>query len=86
MPCGMVGTLGIGRPPAAGQAHDAATAQSDVVSTGLTTPDPVQLQAALRRFAGTLVTVVMSVTLARYLPPAAATDIGQAAGAVISGG
>jgi UDP-N-acetylmuramoyl-L-alanyl-D-glutamate--2,6-diaminopimelate ligase len=51
VPCGMVGTLGIGRPPAAGHLEDAATAQSDVVATGLTTPDPVQLQAALRRFA-----------------------------------
>jgi UDP-N-acetylmuramoyl-L-alanyl-D-glutamate--2,6-diaminopimelate ligase len=51
MPCAMVGTLGIGRPPAAGSAENAATAQGDVVSTGLTTPDPVQLQAALRRFA-----------------------------------
>ena len=35
--CGVVGTLGIGSPP-------------DVVPTGLTTPDPVQLQAAFRRF------------------------------------
>ena len=48
LPCGMVGTLGVGRPPAVG-----GTAQADdaVVSTGLTTPDPVQLQSALRRFA-----------------------------------
>lgn len=37
MPCGLIGTLGIGRPPA-------------VVSTGLTTPDPVQLQQALHTF------------------------------------
>jgi UDP-N-acetylmuramoyl-L-alanyl-D-glutamate--2,6-diaminopimelate ligase len=51
MPCAMVGTLGIGRPPAAGSAEDVATAQGDVVATGLTTPDPVQLQSALRRFA-----------------------------------
>ena len=51
VPCGMVGTLGIGRPPAAGPVQDAASAQSDVVPTGLTTPDPVQLQSALRRFA-----------------------------------
>jgi UDP-N-acetylmuramoyl-L-alanyl-D-glutamate--2,6-diaminopimelate ligase len=51
MPCAMVGTLGIGRPPAAGAQVDADAAQSDVVATGLTTPDPVQLQAALRRFA-----------------------------------
>ena len=51
LPCGMIGTLGVGRPPAAGSAADAATAQSDVVATGLTTPDPVQLQSTLRRFA-----------------------------------
>jgi UDP-N-acetylmuramyl-tripeptide synthetase len=37
--CGLVGTLGIGVPP-------------DVVSTGLTTPDPVALQAAFARFVG----------------------------------
>ena len=49
--CAMIGTLGVGRPPAAGSHEDASTAQGDVVSTGLTTPDPVQLQSALRRFA-----------------------------------
>lgn len=38
IPCGLVGTLGIGVPP-------------DLVSTGLTTPDPVALQAAFARFA-----------------------------------
>ena len=37
MSCGFVGTLGIGVPP-------------DVVSTGLTTPDPVALHAALAGF------------------------------------
>ncbi|WP_367847735.1 UDP-N-acetylmuramoyl-L-alanyl-D-glutamate--2,6-diaminopimelate ligase [Rhodoferax sp. WC2427] len=36
-PCAMVGTLGIGIPP-------------DVLSTGLTTPDPVRLQQAFRGF------------------------------------
>lgn len=36
-PCGVIGTLGVGVPP-------------DVVSTGLTTPDPVLLQQTLRRF------------------------------------
>lgn len=36
--CGVIGTLGIGEPPA-------------VESTGLTTPDPVTLQRALRDFA-----------------------------------
>ncbi len=35
--CGVVGTLGVGRPP-------------QVTYTGLTTPDPVLLQAHLRRF------------------------------------
>lgn len=38
IPCGLVGTLGVGRAPGA------------VVSTGLTTPDPVLLQQTLRRF------------------------------------
>lgn len=51
MPCGMIGTLGIGRPPAAGAKEDALTAQSALTASGLTTPDPVQLQSALRRFA-----------------------------------
>ena len=37
IPCGLVGTLGVGRPP-------------DVESTGLTTPDPVLLQRQFRRF------------------------------------
>jgi UDP-N-acetylmuramoyl-L-alanyl-D-glutamate--2,6-diaminopimelate ligase len=45
-PCAMVGTLGIGMPPAPGATHLA----SDWVITGLTTPDPVQLQQAFRRF------------------------------------
>ncbi len=38
IPCAMVGTLGIGRPPA-------------IVATGLTTPDPVLLQQSFRHFA-----------------------------------
>ncbi len=37
MPCAVVGTLGVGVPP-------------DLVSTGLTTPDPVALQAAFAAF------------------------------------
>lgn len=37
VPCGIVGTLGVGQPP-------------DVESTGLTTPDPVLLQRQFRRF------------------------------------
>jgi UDP-N-acetylmuramoyl-L-alanyl-D-glutamate--2,6-diaminopimelate ligase len=50
IPCAMVGTLGVGRPPAPG-VQAAAADMGDVVATGLTTPDPVQLQSALRRFA-----------------------------------
>ncbi|OGB03229.1 MAG: UDP-N-acetylmuramoyl-L-alanyl-D-glutamate--2,6-diaminopimelate ligase [Burkholderiales bacterium RIFCSPHIGHO2_12_FULL_69_20] len=42
--CGVVGTLGIGEPPRA----DAA---GTLVYTGLTTPDPVTLQAGFRRMA-----------------------------------
>ncbi len=37
IPCAMVGTLGVGRPP-------------HIVATGLTTPDPVLLQRSFRRF------------------------------------
>lgn len=54
IPCAMVGTLGVGRPPAATTATataDAEHALDGVVATGLTTPDPVQLQGALRAFA-----------------------------------
>jgi UDP-N-acetylmuramyl-tripeptide synthetase len=43
--CGLVGTLGVGEPPREGAGAGA------VVPTGLTTPDPVALQAAFRRFA-----------------------------------
>jgi UDP-N-acetylmuramoyl-L-alanyl-D-glutamate--2,6-diaminopimelate ligase len=42
--CGVVGTLGVGEPPTAAQPN------ASVQATGLTTPDPVTLQAALRRF------------------------------------
>lgn len=38
LPCGVIGTLGVGRPP-------------HVQSTGLTTPDPVRVQQTLRQFA-----------------------------------
>lgn len=47
--CAMVGTLGIGQPPSAGQD----VAQAPLYASGLTTPDPVLLQASLRRFADT---------------------------------
>ena len=38
LPCGVIGTLGVGQPP-------------HVQSTGLTTPDPVRVQQTLRQFA-----------------------------------
>nr|WP_315495494.1 UDP-N-acetylmuramoyl-L-alanyl-D-glutamate--2,6-diaminopimelate ligase [uncultured Rhodoferax sp.] len=38
LPCGVIGTLGVGQPP-------------HVLSTGLTTPDPVRVQQTLRQFA-----------------------------------
>jgi UDP-N-acetylmuramyl-tripeptide synthetase len=41
--CGVVGTLGIGEPPLPGR-------PGGIAETGLTTPDPVALQAAFRRF------------------------------------
>ena len=48
-PCAVVGTLGIGRPPSAHAADD--DLQAGIMTTGLTTPDPVLLQASLRQFA-----------------------------------
>jgi UDP-N-acetylmuramoyl-L-alanyl-D-glutamate--2,6-diaminopimelate ligase len=47
--CGVVGTLGIGEPPSA--EPDGSTTPGDIVFNGLTTPDPVLLHGALRRFA-----------------------------------
>jgi MurE/MurF fusion protein len=52
--CGLVGTLGIGEPPPAAPAagdHAAGLSHGTLESSGLTTPDPVTLHAALRRFA-----------------------------------
>jgi UDP-N-acetylmuramyl-tripeptide synthetase len=43
--CGVIGTLGVGEPPSA------ARPEAVLTSTGLTTPDPITLQCALRRFA-----------------------------------
>jgi UDP-N-acetylmuramoyl-L-alanyl-D-glutamate--2,6-diaminopimelate ligase len=62
--CGLVGTLGIGEPPraAAGSEPPRAAAGGEppqpehpgrIQPTGLTTPDPVTLQAAFRRMADT---------------------------------
>lgn len=57
VPCGLVGTLGIGRPPAPGRPGSAAVVVNgvkdvveEIVATGLTTPDPVLLQHTFRRF------------------------------------
>ncbi len=43
--CGVVGTLGVGEPPSA-----AAAPNASIQSTGLTTPDPVTLQAGFKGF------------------------------------
>jgi UDP-N-acetylmuramyl-tripeptide synthetase len=46
--CGVIGTLGVGEPPSATQpTQQAAT----ITFTGMTTPDPVTLQAGFKRFA-----------------------------------
>jgi UDP-N-acetylmuramyl-tripeptide synthetase len=54
MPCALVGTLGIGQvpKPSAASTADAPDGEGlrQLVPTGLTTPDPVLLQASLRRF------------------------------------
>ncbi|HZE92966.1 MAG TPA: UDP-N-acetylmuramoyl-L-alanyl-D-glutamate--2,6-diaminopimelate ligase [Rhizobacter sp.] len=42
--CGVIGTLGVGEPPSAAAPH------AELRSTGLTTPDPVTLQASFRHF------------------------------------
>ena len=48
VPCGVIGTLGVGRAPTAGQAPS--TEELALVPTGFTTPDPVLLQKTLREF------------------------------------
>jgi len=42
--CGVIGTLGVGEPPSASRA-------SSIDFTGLTTPDPITVQAGFKRFA-----------------------------------
>lgn len=56
MPCAVVGTLGVGRPPVAEQGLHTATSSAGpagsegLTATGFTTPDPVVLQRSLRKF------------------------------------
>jgi UDP-N-acetylmuramoyl-L-alanyl-D-glutamate--2,6-diaminopimelate ligase len=50
LPCGMVGTLGVGRPPTGAASVSGPQAMASVISTGMTTPDPVVLQRTLRQF------------------------------------
>ena len=60
VPCGLVGTLGIGHPPVPGSVDVAGVAVKAgafaLVSTGMTTPDPVLLQQTFRQFVDTGVT------------------------------
>ncbi len=49
-PCAMVGTLGVGQPPSGAGGDEEGSLASDLLASGLTTPDPVLLQASLRRF------------------------------------
>jgi UDP-N-acetylmuramyl-tripeptide synthetase len=76
--CGLIGTLGVGEPPRAGagpQARDGA-----IVSTGLTTPDPVTLQVTLRRFVdegcGACALEASSIGLAEHRLSGTAIDVG----------
>ncbi len=48
IPCAVIGTLGVGRPPATAALDT--EPQAGIIATGLTTPDPVLLQASLRQF------------------------------------
>ena len=49
VPCAMIGTLGVGRPPAAGAVQSDSPTEG-IQATGLTTPDPVLLHHTLRQF------------------------------------
>ena len=55
IPCAMVGTLGVGHPPPSQPGASNAPLWAGLLATGLTTPDPVLLQASLRHFADTKV-------------------------------
>ncbi|MEO8124769.1 MAG: UDP-N-acetylmuramoyl-L-alanyl-D-glutamate--2,6-diaminopimelate ligase [Burkholderiales bacterium] len=49
--CAVVGTLGMGEPPRRGTREGAPPQDATLTATGLTSPDPVMLQSALRQFA-----------------------------------
>ena len=51
--CGVIGTLGVGEPPRGALGGDASTADAaaTISFTGMTTPDPVTVQAGFKRFA-----------------------------------
>ncbi|HEY8710576.1 MAG TPA: UDP-N-acetylmuramoyl-L-alanyl-D-glutamate--2,6-diaminopimelate ligase [Burkholderiaceae bacterium] len=52
--CGVIGTLGVGEPPrvgAAGAESAPSNAPESITFTGMTTPDPVTVQAGFKRFA-----------------------------------
>lgn len=53
IPCGVIGTLGVGRPPQVGASRHPEGGVSSVLATGLTTPDPVLLQQTLNQFVDT---------------------------------
>ena len=53
--CAMVGTLGVGHPPSATTNAGETASMGSLLATGLTTPDPVLIQASLRQFADTQV-------------------------------
>ena len=51
--CGVIGTLGVGEPPrvgAAGVGSASPNAPESITFTGMTTPDPVTVQAGFKRF------------------------------------
>ena len=50
VPCGLIGTLGVGRVPTDGTAASGDTGSGALQATGLTTPDALELQQWLRRF------------------------------------
>jgi UDP-N-acetylmuramoyl-L-alanyl-D-glutamate--2,6-diaminopimelate ligase len=50
IPCGVVGTLGVGSPPVLDGLQAPAASGMGLVVTGMTTPDPVLLQHTLRGF------------------------------------